>query len=214
MSSEPSITVEHVAELAANIPKGPYQADESGFVTAHGKFIAKTSVEGIFEWQPTAIAKFFAAAPDMAAMIASLSSTLKSRDAEITNICEQFREYTDAAILHGGKVLSCSALVSAAYEAIYDEINILKMHADERLIGAIEGMDSSTDKEETPGDQLNRLGDDAKAWANEFRKTAIKLGYSDMDEGWLISWFASAIEHSSATRLWRHEAAVQEKAGG
>ena len=37
------------------------------------------------------------------------------------------------------------------------------------------------------------LGIDAEKWAAEFRKTAIKLGYSDMDEGWLIAWFANAI---------------------
>lgn len=34
---------------------------------------------------------------------------------------------------------------------------------------------------------------DARVWAEEFRKTAIDLGYSDMDEGWLIGWFANAM---------------------
>lgn len=42
--------------------------------------------------------------------------------------------------------------------------------------------------------------DDAAKWAEQFRKTAIKLGYSDMDEGWLIGWFANAIENSSILR--------------
>lgn len=44
--------------------------------------------------------------------------------------------------------------------------------------------------------QLNRLyaTDSAAVWAAEFRKTALELGYSDMDEGWLIGWFANAIE--------------------
>lgn len=34
---------------------------------------------------------------------------------------------------------------------------------------------------------------DARDWAEAFRKTALKLGYSDMDEGWLITWFANAL---------------------
>lgn len=34
---------------------------------------------------------------------------------------------------------------------------------------------------------------DAQDWAKAFRQTAIKLGYSDMDEGWLITWFANAL---------------------
>jgi len=34
---------------------------------------------------------------------------------------------------------------------------------------------------------------DARDWAKAFHDTAIKLGYSDMDEGWLITWFANAL---------------------
>lgn len=34
---------------------------------------------------------------------------------------------------------------------------------------------------------------DARDWAAAFRRIAIELGYSDMDEGWLISWFANAL---------------------
>lgn len=45
------------------------------------------------------------------------------------------------------------------------------------------------------------LGGNRKLWAQEFRKTAISLGYSDMDEGWLIGWFANTIEHSMPIRL-------------
>jgi hypothetical protein len=41
---------------------------------------------------------------------------------------------------------------------------------------------------------------DAAQWAAEFRKTAINLGYSDMDEGWLIGWFANAIENAEIMR--------------
>jgi hypothetical protein len=47
---------------------------------------------------------------------------------------------------------------------------------------------------------LDYMGDDAAKWAAEFRKIAIKLGYSNMDEGWLIGWFANAIEHSTLVR--------------
>jgi hypothetical protein len=53
---------------------------------------------------------------------------------------------------------------------------------------------------ETPGEFMTRMGADASKWAAEFRKMALRLGYSDMDEGWLIGWFASAIEHSCAIR--------------
>ena len=48
-----------------------------------------------------------------------------------------------------------------------------------------------------PGD----WADDAAKWADAFRKTAINLGYSDMDEGWLIGWFANAIEISHDHRM-------------
>lgn len=56
---------------------------------------------------------------------------------------------------------------------------------------------------------LNELGDDAAKWAAAFRQIAIKIGYSDMDEGWLIGWFANAIEHSSDVRHWRGQRQVQ-----
>ena len=52
----------------------------------------------------------------------------------------------------------------------------------------------SSGKDETDGQMLVRLGTDASKWAAEFRKTALNIGYSDMDEGWLIGWFANAIE--------------------
>lgn len=34
---------------------------------------------------------------------------------------------------------------------------------------------------------------DALKWAQAFRSTARSLGYCDMDEGWLVGWFANAI---------------------
>lgn len=56
---------------------------------------------------------------------------------------------------------------------------------------------------ETDAGLLARLGDDASKWASEFQQTAIRLGYSDMDEGWLLGWFANAIEHSHSLRQHR-----------
>ena len=56
--------------------------------------------------------------------------------------------------------------------------------------------------EESGPELLARLGTDAGKWAAEFRKVAISLGYSDMDEGWLIGWFANAMmnEHDKLIR--------------
>jgi hypothetical protein len=47
---------------------------------------------------------------------------------------------------------------------------------------------------ETDNQMLARLGTNGAAWAAEFRTRALTLGYSDMDEGWLIGWFCNAIE--------------------
>jgi hypothetical protein len=58
---------------------------------------------------------------------------------------------------------------------------------------------------ETPADMLERLRDNAQLWAQEFNATAQKLGYSDMDEGWLIGWFANAIEYSHAIRRFKFD---------
>jgi hypothetical protein len=53
-----------------------------------------------------------------------------------------------------------------------------------------------TDINEAPSDAeiLSAMGTDGAKWAAEFRATALRLGYSDMDEGWLVGWFANAIE--------------------
>lgn len=61
---------------------------------------------------------------------------------------------------------------------------------------------------ESAGEMLQRLGADAKLWAEEFNKTAKVLGYSDMDEGWLIGWFANAIENTCVTRKCRSDLSV------
>lgn len=43
--------------------------------------------------------------------------------------------------------------------------------------------------------------DDAVKWAAEFCKTARDLGVVGLDEGWVIGWFANAIETSHDLRL-------------
>ena len=52
---------------------------------------------------------------------------------------------------------------------------------------------------ETVGQMIDRLDCDGSKWAAEFRRVAVRIGYSDMDEGWLIGWFANAIERAAAT---------------
>jgi hypothetical protein len=47
---------------------------------------------------------------------------------------------------------------------------------------------------------LATLGDDASKWATAWCQTAKKLGHGDIDEGWMICWFANAIEGSYAKR--------------
>lgn len=49
-------------------------------------------------------------------------------------------------------------------------------------------------------EMLAACADDAGKWAAAFQQHATKLGYSEMDEGWLIGWFANAIEGSSDHR--------------
>jgi hypothetical protein len=53
---------------------------------------------------------------------------------------------------------------------------------------------------------LAAMGDDAMKWAVAFCQTARKLGHHGIDEGWMVGWFANAIEHSSDVRRWRREA--------
>ncbi len=58
---------------------------------------------------------------------------------------------------------------------------------------------------------LRALGDDAASWAKAFVQHAKKVqarGDDPLDEGWLISWFANAIEHSSDVRRWRSQPAT------
>ena len=50
---------------------------------------------------------------------------------------------------------------------------------------------------------LSELRDDAMSWAIAFNQHAAKLGYQPMDEGWLVGWFANAIENSHDVRTRR-----------
>lgn len=55
---------------------------------------------------------------------------------------------------------------------------------------------------------LRELGDDAQRWAEAFVQHAHKVrerGDDPLDVGWLTTWFANAIEHSSDVRRWRSE---------
>ena len=47
---------------------------------------------------------------------------------------------------------------------------------------------------------LEACRDDASKWAAAFCQTAEKLGHHGIDEGWMIGWFANAIEHSHDVR--------------
>jgi hypothetical protein len=52
---------------------------------------------------------------------------------------------------------------------------------------------SGSERDESAGDMLSRLGMDGKLWAEEFQKTALSLGYPEMDDGWLLGWFCNAV---------------------
>ena len=47
---------------------------------------------------------------------------------------------------------------------------------------------------------LHYMADDAAKWAAEFCKIARNNGHC-LDEGWMIGWFANAIEHASSLRV-------------
>lgn len=60
---------------------------------------------------------------------------------------------------------------------------------------------SHAGEDDGPSDEeIETFHADAAKWANGFRRMALHLGYSDMDEGWLITWFANAIERADAVR--------------
>lgn len=51
---------------------------------------------------------------------------------------------------------------------------------------------------------LEAMGDDAMKWAEAFRQHGA-IVEDPLDIGWLVTWFANAIEHSSDVRRWRGE---------
>lgn len=51
---------------------------------------------------------------------------------------------------------------------------------------------------------ITACGDDASLWAAAFCQTAKRLG-QEIDEGWMIGWFANAIEASWDKRVNRAE---------
>lgn len=61
----------------------------------------------------------------------------------------------------------------------------------------------------SPGEMLSAVGDDASKWAAAFCQTAKKLGHGNIDEGWMIGWFANAIEQSHAVRIARMQPATR-----
>ena len=48
-------------------------------------------------------------------------------------------------------------------------------------------------------EMLEALGDDASKWAEAFCQFARTNGHT-IDEAWMITWFANAIEHSHHVR--------------
>lgn len=53
------------------------------------------------------------------------------------------------------------------------------------------------------GAMLQACGDDASKWAAAFCQYAKKLGHEGIDEGWMIGWFANAIEHGADVKRQR-----------
>lgn len=47
---------------------------------------------------------------------------------------------------------------------------------------------------------LEALGDDASKWAAAFCQHAKTFNLHHIDEGWMVGWFANAIEHSHDVR--------------
>jgi hypothetical protein len=52
-------------------------------------------------------------------------------------------------------------------------------------------------------DMVNACGADAAKWASAFCQHAKKINGIELDEGWMIGWFANAIEYSYDVRTGR-----------
>ena len=56
---------------------------------------------------------------------------------------------------------------------------------------------------------LDAMSDDAARWATAFCQIAKRSQGLDIDEGWMIGWFANAIEHSTMVRQARARPRIQ-----
>lgn len=54
--------------------------------------------------------------------------------------------------------------------------------------------------EMSTSDLLGTMSDDASRWAAAFCQIARKRYGLDIDEAWMVGWFANAIEHSTDVR--------------
>jgi len=91
----------------------------------------------------------------------------------------------DAEFGHELSAYRYRTLAQAAFDTVF--VGLSAAPAPEG--GSVDGPED----DELPGDFLARVGMDGALWADGFRKMALKLGYSDMDEGWLIGWFCNAV---------------------
>lgn len=114
---------------------------------------------------------------------------------------DELRKQSRAMILASDKN-KCD-FAASQIEAVHCEIAAISLSPREPGAGSEDEADA-----ESGSEFLKRMGDDASKWAAEFRKIAIKLGYGDMPEDWLIVWFANAIENSSNVRRWQREATL------
>lgn len=73
-----------------------------------------------------------------------------------------------------------------------------------------EGETDTDDMAIEPTERLGIVLNDAAKWAGAFRQDAIVVGYSDMDEGWLINWFANVIEHTNGIRQQANRSRIRE----
>jgi hypothetical protein len=74
--------------------------------------------------------------------------------------------------------------------------NVRGLTEEESIIEAIAPLPDPSDGPAV----LHYCGDNAQRWAEVFCRTAKSLGHGDIDEGWMIGWFANAIEHSHDIR--------------
>jgi hypothetical protein len=59
-------------------------------------------------------------------------------------------------------------------------------------------------------EMVDACGADAVKWAKAFCQVAKKHKGLDVDEGWMIGWFANAIEHSYDVRMGRSVAILPD----